>query len=275
MKKFVPSSKEKDLIIKLELLTKFGYSQLVDHLKVPQTQDSIKDLYHATLFQYIGIAHHLTVGITKIAKSGLPEVGLILLRTLIELSINVMYIQFDKTGRRSRAFYLDAEKSKRKIIKEWLEFVKRHPEYQSKLKDTKTGLESKLIKKDKDIKKLENLYGKLRFPSIKERAIAIDKSRGLPDNEFMYIAVYKYFCDFTHMSASGFNVLLEKSESATRFLLDPHHKGLDMLIISTYGLYLGFISFLNEYFDISAKKELDKFDAMFKEFLETSNKVVK
>lgn len=256
-KQFKLSPLENNLVNELENLINLGHKQIEKYAKVPHTKDAKKDLHRATLLQNVGIAHHLTIGIVAVAKKGSPEVGIILLRTLLEVSINVIYFSADKSGKRARSFYLSAEKKRRGVIISWLKFIDKYPEYEKKLK-SKKELENFLKQLNSDIASIEKSFGKLHFPNLRARAEKTDKLKKKPDNEFMYITVYKHFCDFAHMSATGLHILLEKSEDAVTFLVQPHNKGLEMLLFSACGLYIGFLEAFNEQYSLPSNKKLKK-----------------
>lgn len=264
MSKFTLPENERKQAKELDKLLKFGLKQINKVKQISFTDDPLKDLMSATTLQMVCSAHYLISGILAVSKKGLPEIGIILLRTLLESSITTMYIAMDTSGRRVRAFYLTAEKKRLKTSEDWLSFINLYPQYEKSL-SSKANLQTRINQLKQDIKLIETRYGKLNFPDLKARALTVDKKVGKPDNEFMYVTVYKYFSDFTHLSALGLNALLKQTQDAIVVLIEPHSRGSDMLLVSSYGFYFAFLERLNEEFSLSLEGRLKHFSAKLKE----------
>lgn len=257
---FKLTDEEKHLIKELRSLLEFGYQSGNKILINKRERYFIK----ATLFQLIGVVHHFSKGILLVAENGLPEVGMSLLRTLLEANISAQYILLDKTESRAKAYYLDDERQRNDQIKHFLEIYKKYPEYESYF-SSKKDLKNLKKQLDADIEDFENKHGKLTWPSLFDRARAIDKRRGKPENEFMYRTAYWFFSQFSHLSSRGLNNFLKTDQSGISFMIDPHNEGLDKLLISTYGIYLGFLGSMSAEFGTPTQDELKPYNNKFEQ----------
>lgn len=261
-KDFLPSEEENQLATDLEQLLDFGYEQ-AKKVSIPDTG---KDMRLTTLFQMMGVVHHFTKGILLVAKQGLPEVGIVLLRSVLEANITTQYILLEKSDLRAISFYLDDEKDRKRWVKNFLEFYNKYPDYGSRF-SPRSKLEELFNNLDANIQQIESRYGELNFPDLFARAIAIDKQRGKPDNEFMYRTIYRFFSHFSYLSSRGLNNFLKVDTTGIKFQIDPHSEGNDRLLISAYGLYLGFIETFIQEFGLNLVSESKPFQEKFQEML--------
>ena len=258
MNDFSLGENEQKLRDALKRLLDYGLTILKPLEDISAMYKNNDDLGKAILVQHAFYAYHLNRSILCVAEQGFSEVGISLLRSLFETSMNVLYIESDKSNTASIAFLLEADRKKLSVVNEWLSFLSDHPDYEEKLspKDKMLARKNEL---ENGIAQMENKYGTLNFMDLKARAIRIDKIKGKPDNEFSYITIYRHFSEFTHITANALNNLTSEKDGKISIRLEPSNEGIDILLNSTYGIFLSFLGTISETFKLGHEPDLDKF----------------
>lgn len=229
------------LIEKLERTINLGYSQ-IRNIEVIKPEINLKK---AVLLQLVGKAHNLTEGILAVAKKGLPEVGDILLRSLLDTVITTQYIIIGKGDTHTMEFLLRSERDVVDMISKTLKFYSNHPEFQGTL-GTKEELQNRKNDLENLIAKEEKKCGTSKMPNLRDMAIVADKEYKIADNEFAYITAYWYLSNQAHTNAKGLDVFMKTDGGDTFFQIDPHPDGLERLLKSTLQMYNAFIITLDQ-----------------------------
>lgn len=271
---------QQKLIGEYKKLLLFGYNKIstieLDLKKVRVRKE--------VLYFMMGAMQSYSESILKIAGS-IPiyeKSAEVLLRSQIELLLNIRYIYSKRSEENARLFLSD-------LLLESVDFAKRHrrlwnkyPKWNLVFGSIKKACDwDKFIMKNlHDLKLYRQKYGDKdvgKMPSLYDRIIAIDKhlkSLGkLKENnsaEKYYTYYYKYFSQTTHLSMSGLQRFMRGTGPNTEPFLDIDSKPEDAerVLTVSYQVYLTVVRIFLQIFDCYEGKE-------FKPFLQYSKKILK
>jgi hypothetical protein len=212
-----------------------------------------------------------------------PDAAIVVLRSIVEGWINSMYILGHPNEGKAYLYAIEDAYYRRGLAIGFENFYKIYPKLRT------TSMTRKAVRgiQDQANKDLETFKTKRKISfknkkafkkawgSLLSRAQWIDKRlyKRQKDQaggfEHTYLLVYKYLSEYTHLSMRGLEHFWKKGSSGDSLILDKNAERIDLVIATTYTIYLHFAKRLRQYKLISGSfAEYDKF---FKEKISFSS----
>lgn len=237
MSKNIELVKEKFLELKNEI------SALIDKVDTKKQTHLQNYLYfvHYPLFSF-------TESVIILCENGKPHSAKVLLRSLIETHINVIYHQVADSEHRLAVSAKDGFDTKIKNIRELKEFIRKHPSLKS-TDPTNLFSEEWLLKAEqwaeverRAILKGNGLKENDRDLDLKSKAIKCDEAsiKGATEGHFekMYQVIYRQLSPASHLNVEGIQVFVDKTETGD-YLFNDGDDG-SVLVAEAVGICVAF-----------------------------------
>lgn len=205
----------------------------------------------------------------------------VLMRSLVELFINLNYINSGKGQKNALIFIADSINERIDFANKYQKFMRKYPNWNIPFGSiTKPDDWDKFIQeKQKEIVAGEKHFKiKLpkKLPDIRGRAIIFDdnlKSRNKLSRkkslEYYYIAYYKYFSQIAHLTMPGLERFLTESEKGMLLNLDGKPEDLDRVVAVSYQFYFVMLRFFLKQFKAYDNQEFAQFEDFSKNMVKT------
>ncbi len=268
------SEKEKVLLVGLAELVDFTKDRLLDH-EIRKNKLNVKQTILLAMFAPINC---YTEAVHDLAKASRPDGAKVILRSIVEGWINSMYILGHPNDKAAYLFTIEDSYYRRGIAIDTESFYSRFPGQRSTL-IPRSKLRELLVLVDGELETFRKKFGicyknkkefKKRWGSLKDRARWVDerlkKKQGNNAGGFehTYLMVYRYFSEFAHLSMRGLEHFRKKDDQGEEWMiLDKNPDSIDMVLATTYTIYLHFAERLKQRKLINGS--LTKFQSFFKE----------
>ncbi len=211
----------------------------------------------------LGLLLHMMVGVHRLIrgflaqlKGGSNDFLESRLRTLVEATININYILADETGKRARAFILDATRSRLTAVKRILRLLEQKNAPSMAEVNTIESYRALKLSLEQELSERQRLLGRehATWPNLERRA-------QLGNSEEMYATVFWLFSQDTHMTAEGLNRYLSNIEGGIAMTTELDLSMLDQEIQTAFVSYLGFIGTCSQRFGFPSEEELKEFNS--------------
>lgn len=257
---------------KLEELIRFA-----DGLLQKNPQRDLNDFNHkqSILFLTFGAVNNYTEAMLTLCRNSYPDAAIVLLRSLLEVFINIRYILDTNSDKRLILFHLEDARSRINFSTEMISFIKRYPNFISKenpLTD-ETFLNQEINKANEDIAVIKKHY-KIkggRLPNLLDKSKANDKkakkNKGI--FEYNYVTIYRFFSHYAHLTSRGLNTFLNQRPDGGYDLTTGKSMDIGPAVATTYGIYLFFLENLMKW-KIIETHSLSKYIKTTKDFSKKS-----
>jgi len=196
----------------------------------------------------------------------------VLMRSLVELFINLNYINSGRSQKNALIFIADSINERIDFANKYQKFMRKYPNWRIPFGNiTKPDDWDKFIQeKQQEITAGEKHFKiKLpkKLPDIRGRAMIFDhnlKSRNKLTRkkslEYYYITYYKYFSQIAHLTMPGLERFLTESEEGVLLHLDGKPEDLDRVVAVSYQLYFVMLRFFLKQFKAYNKQEFAQFE---------------
>lgn len=218
------NQKQQALLVAFQELLEFGYSVLES---VQLHPDKVR-LKKKILYMMMGAVQSYSEAIYKLVCSSpiFDEATEVILRSLIEASINVDYIYSKRDESRARIFVVHSLRDRIEFAEKFKSFKEKYPDWKLAFDgfEELTDWEEFISNKEKEVKKIEKMYNQSfpsKFPSVRNRAICADnylrRQGELVENrsqEALYVKYYKFFSHVAHLTFPGLERFFDRHDSA-------------------------------------------------------------
>lgn len=238
------TEKEEKLLGQFRELLEFGAKIFENHLKIDTNSRDFKKNF---ISFYFGAIHNYSESIYVLCKDSRPHAATVILRSVLEAFINVIYLMNTNSNLKIAKFAISDFEERIKVLKQFKVFVAKFPKWEGKDNLTTTKDLDNMIafnqKHKEGIEKGNRFYKSTKIlKDLRARAEAYDKKTKKEGNwEFNYLLVYKYFSNFTHLSISGIEGFFNKEDGDEHFDLGQS-KGVESHLAMCFGIYLALLS---------------------------------
>lgn len=190
-----------------------------------------------------------TDSIVILCKNGKYNSAQVLLRSLYEAHINIIYHQVDDSERRLALSAKELQDGRLKILKEIKDLIRRYPNQRSLDPENlfnETYLDSQIQKARREqqaIMRANNLGEKEKPLGLKDKAIACDREdvKNAEPGSFqrMYSIIYRQLSPTAHLDVEGLQYFVDKKDDSTLVFTDGD--GGDHLIGSAIDICVAYI----------------------------------
>jgi len=268
------SKKQQNLLLSFRRLLEFGYSILKN---VPLDLDKVR-LKKKILYLTMGAVQSYSEVISLISFPDVyDKAAEVLIRSLVEASINIDYIYSKRDESRARIFVVHSIKDKIDFAKKYQSLIRKHSSWNLKFGDKKSikNWQQFISVRDKEIKILEKKYNQNfpKFIGVRNKAICADnylKDKGfLSENksqETLYVKYYKFFSQVAHLTSPGLGRFYNPEDSTV--LINGNVKDMERIILIIYQLYFSFLIFFSKKFEVYNNQNFKKYKEKSKTLLQ-------
>lgn len=263
------TKKEKLILSYLRDSLKFGERIFNDYLFNQSTNK--KDYKREFIIFHFGAIHNYSDSIYILCKNSKPHSAIVLLRSILEAFINMVYFVNTNSNLKIAKYAIDDLKNNGRTLKQFKNFIAKYPTYKNKYSmTTESNIDSLIIKNQNLVQAFEagnKFYRSTKIePDLRKRAEAYDKKVNKPGElELDYLLVYKYFCSFAHISVSGLNNFVKETSSGLKFDITKA-KDTEPTLVTTFMIYVTMLNYLKKRRYIPQKIKLTKFNKQIKQF---------
>jgi hypothetical protein len=253
-----------EIINDLSMLLDFG-GEIIQSYKF----DKNLRLRKVLLVAMIAAIHNYSEGINVLLKERRTNSIEVLLRPLIETTINCSYVFATRNLDNAKKFYVGDLRDKQNEYKQVKEYLLKYP-------NLEVFPEIKTRDWDKDIKEHEKAIRKILgkkhkaihgLPNLRQRAESVDlehdklKKKILKNRlEWWYLTIYSYMSKVTHLSPRGLDTFYKiDSFGNIQILLSGNPDNVNRTAITTYALYFNILSIFAKQFNLYKKGQFQKF----------------
>lgn len=205
----------------------------------------------------------------------------VLMRSLVELYINLNYIYTGRNQKNALIFIVDSINERIDFAQKYKKFMEKHPTWKIPFgKITKPDDWDAFIQD----KKREIANGEKHFkiklpkklPDIRARAIIFDGNLALRNKltkkkslEYYYVAYYKYFSQIAHLTMPGLERFFTETENGLFLNIDGKPEDLDRVVTISYQFYFVILRFFLKQFRAYNKQEFAQFETFSKSMAKT------
>ncbi len=267
----------------LEILAEMMNSS-INALNDAEVQMSKLNLKQTYLLLMFGVVNSYAEAVFELCKQYRPRPTMVLLRSILEVWINSAYFLSHNSDNRLYGLMMHDSFSKLGLVEEMDVFARKYPwiiEGSVITPETISEMRSKVDEELEIYRKRGLIFGKKKDleastffeKSLIERArIADRRYRGSDSSkpghpfEYQYLIVYRYLSDFSHVSLTGTNNFIVKTEEGYDLLASQSNDGVEMELVTLYVFYLSFLNKLKQYKIVSVP-ELSRFNKFFNQNL--------
>lgn len=204
--------------------------------------------------------------IVVLCESFRPDAAKVILRTLVEVYINIAYLLSHNSNNRIWKFIVEESFYSFGLMDQAINFYNKYPKLRPKKPEYKTSALIKL--RDIPEKKLQSYAQKLKLKlsskknfkkdnpevfDLLKRALALDRKNKKGTFEYWYLMVYRYFSEYTHLSLKGITHFFRPKSYGFDVDIGQSKKDIGIIIVTTYHVYLFFLEKLKQYELLSLK----------------------
>lgn len=269
-----------DNLKKLEVLAEMintGSDEFLSEIELDKLS-----LKQELLYINFAVVNSYSEAIFKLCSDLRPFPANVLLRSIIESFINTAYILTHNSDKRALLFSLDDSYYRKGLGNEIITFLKKYPKFQKENFNIEI-FEQGLNKIDEEIEMYKSKFGLVfsnkkeferAYPSLIERAKAVDRRIGKPNFEHTYILVYRYLSEFGHLSMRGLDHFIKRDSGGNHEILASQHSDVDPVISMTYTIYLFFLDQLKKRKLLRKDFPLGKFNKYWKDIFNPASKPI-
>lgn len=267
------TEKQIELLKKNREALTYGYS-VMKRVTLNMTKMRFKK---QLLYLHMGAIQSFSEAILRLVESRpiYDKAAEVLMRTIIELYINLSFIYAGRTQQNAFIFLVDSNQDR-------IDFAQKHQGFWKKYPKWKLAFGDKILQQDdwnkfinEKEKELKNLSKKYKYklpkkiPNIRERAIIFDnyliKIGQMKEHKSMeknYVLFYKYFSQIAHLTISGLDRFVTTNKDGSMLMVvDGKPEDIERIVVVTHQWYLGLLKFFSKQFDVYNKKEFDSLNA--------------
>ncbi len=264
------SEKQKKILIKYKESLVFGFSVMS---KVQLRMDKMR-LKKQLLYLHMGAIHSFSEAILRLIETRpiYDKAAEVLMRSLIELYINLSFILAGKNQRNAFIFVVDSIQDRLDFAQKHKTFWKSHPQWNMAFGDKILQYfdwDVFIKSKEKELKKMSRKYKfaiPKKIPDIRSRAVifdnylkSINKLKEHRSMEKNYILFYKYFSQIAHLSISGIDrFVISDSSGALHFNVDGKPEDIERIALVTHAWYVGLLKVFSKEFKVYNKSDFKK-----------------
>lgn len=211
---------------------------------------------HNHLQNYIYFAHHpifsFTESILILCENKKPNTAKVLLRTLFESHINLIYHQLGNSEQRLAFSAKSMFDERFTVLKEILDLIEEYPEWESE--DSKNLFNKEYLNKQISIQTehreaiLRANPGLFGIKRLQEKAKLCDsgevKNAKRGHFKYTYTVIYRYLSSFTHQNIEGLQAFVDQNKEGVIFF----HDGSDEDFVATRAVEIS-IAFCKDLYD--------------------------
>jgi hypothetical protein len=229
----IPKSELKH-IENIEVLLDFA-NQTMSRVPLRYREERLKKIY---VYLAFGDIFTKCSALTTLLRESKTIACNVVLRSLVELFINIEYVLADRSNVNLIQFYIEDNNERIRLANKTIDFLIRNPNHVffGGQEDTPKHWEDYILKIQKESNKLKVLAKKkssLKLPNLKERAMFVDKVRKTKI-EWWYIHLYWLFSLDTHGSTRGLEKHLINKDNELYFELEGDIKDIEKVAVTTY-----------------------------------------
>jgi hypothetical protein len=240
---------------KINLLKKEFLKLKTEIISLIDRVDTTKKSHLQNYFYFVSYPlFSLAESVIILCENGKPHSAKILLRSLIESHINIIYHQVDDSEHRLALLAKEGFDTKIKNVRELKDFIRRYPNLESK-DSTKLFNNEWLLKAEKwaeverqAIMKGNNLNENDKESDLKSKAVKCDQASidGIEKGHFerMYHIIFRQLSPTTHLNVEGIQTFLSKNDKG-EYLFSDGDDG-DFLLVQAIDICVAFTKDLYE-----------------------------
>lgn len=206
----------------------------------------------------------------------------VLMRSLVEVFINLNYINACKTQKNALIFIADSISERIDFAHKYQGFMSKYPSWNIPFGNIKNPNDwnSFIKQKEKEISEGEKKFKiKLpkKLPDIRARAVIFDdhlkshkKLTRKKSLEYYYVAYYKFFSQIAHLTMPGLERFLIEDNNGLHLNIDGKSEDIDRVAMISYQLYFVVLRFFLKQFSAYNKSEFVEFEEYSKNMLKKS-----
>ncbi|MBI2310768.1 hypothetical protein HYU90_03050 [Candidatus Collierbacteria bacterium] len=267
------SVKEKEMLDGIAQLVDFTTNGLMDH-PINKNSLSVKQTLLLAMFAPI---NSYTEAIFELCGKSRPDAANVILRSIVEGWINSIYVLGHPNNKTAYMFAIEDSYYRRGFAIEALCFYKRYPKQQSNiitdeflmdlLNKSTSELETYRVKQRISFKNKEEfkakwgtLLSRAQWVDARLRKKQGDRAGGI---EHTYLLAYRLLSEYAHLSMRGLEHFRVKGNNEESIILDKNPKGIDLVLATTFTIYLHFAKRLKQYKLVNCS--FSKFEKFFRE----------